>query len=392
MIFKKFSMKTMYQLSVLAIVIMFMAACGGTSATENKGELSDKKAELQKLKDEQVKLSDKIQKLEAEIFKIDSSAVPVKQKLVAVTPLATQNFTHYIDLQGKITTENIYYIAPRGGGGIVKEIYVKEGDRVSKGQLIMKLDDAVMQQNLKQLETQLSFAKNIYERQKNLWDQGIGTEVQFLTAKNNVDNVEKQISVMKEQWNTSNVYSEVPGVVETVSIRVGENFVGSPTAGITIVNPGKLKAEVVIPENYLSKIKKGTPVIVEVSEINKKYNSTISFISELINSSSRGFTAEAKIPGEPGLKPNQLALVRIQDYTVSNVIVIPMNTIQTDEKGKYVYVMAEENGKTIASKRPVIAGEIYGEQIEIRKGLSNGDRLIIQGFQDLYEGQAILQK
>jgi membrane fusion protein, multidrug efflux system len=274
-------------------------------------------------------------------------------------------------------------------GGLVKQVYVKEGDFVRKGQLLIKLDDALMLQNLKQLETQLAFAQNIYTRQKNLWDQQIGTEVQYLTAKNNVENIEKQIASLKEQWNTSNVYSEVSGIVETVSIHPGETFSGMPTATITIVNQGSLKAVVDVPENYLEKVKKGTPVLIEIPDINRKFNSNISLVSQLINANSRGFMAEAKIPASANLKPNQIALVKIQDYSKPNAMVIPMTTLQTDEKGKYVFVLEMENGKKIARKKQVNIGEVYGDQIEVLAGLKEGDQLISQGFQSLYDGQLV---
>ncbi len=382
-----FFMEKMMKLIAVLFISAFIAACGAASKEEKK-DLNSQKAELQKLKDQQTQLGDQIRMLEEEIAKVDSSAA-TNAKLVNVTALTPRNFDHYIDLQGRITTDNIYYVAPRGAGGQVKAIYVKEGDHVKKGQIVMKLDDAVMQQNLKQLETQLAFAKNLFERQKNLWDQGIGTEVQYLTAKNNVENLEKQIDVTKEQWSTSNVYSNVSGVVEAVNIREGEMFMGNPAASITIVNRGSLKATVDVPENYLARVKKGALVIVEIPDINKKFNSSITLISQLIDPNSRGFTAEAKVPDDPSLKPNLLATVKIRDYAASNVIVIPLTTLQTDEKGKYVYVMATENGKKIARKRPVVAGEVYGEHIEIKEGLSAGDQLISQGYQSLYDGQPI---
>jgi membrane fusion protein (multidrug efflux system) len=380
-------MEKMMKLTAVILISAFIAACGAATREEKK-DLNSQKAELQKLKDQQIKLSDQIRKLEEEIAKSDSSVV-TNAKLVQVTPLTLRNFDHFIDLQGRITTENIYYVSPRGEGGQVKAIYVKQGDEVRQGQLVMKLDDAVIQENLNQLETQLSFAKDLYSRQKNLWDQGIGTEVQYLTAKNNVENLEKQIAVTKEQWSTSNVYSNVSGVVETVDIRVGEMFTGNPAASITIVNKGNLKASVDIPENYLSRVAKGSPVVVEIPDINKRFNSTITFISQLIDSKSRGFTAEAKVPADPALKPNLLATVKIKDYSASNVIVIPLTTLQTDEKGKYVYVLVVENGKKVARKKAVVVGEVYGEQIEIKEGLVVGDQLISQGYQSIYDGQDV---
>lgn len=368
--------------------ILFLVACGGGKKDENAA-LTDKKVMLEGLKKEQVAISEKISTLEKEIAKMDPAGVAEKIKLVGVTVIETQNFSHYIDLQGKIATENIYYVSPRGMGGQVKEIYVKQGDNVKKGQLLLRLDDAVVQQNIKQLETQLEFAKNIFERQKNLWNDGIGTEVQFLTAKNNVEGLEKQIAVVKEQSNTSRVYAEVSGIVESVNIRPGELFTGSPLTGITIVNPSSLKATVDVPENYVSRIRKGMPVVVDVPDLGKSFSTQVSLISETINQNTRSFIAESKLPASPQLKPNQLAVVRILDHEAKNAIVVPVETIQTDDKGKYVFVLKEENGKKVARKKPVNIGEFYGAQIEIKTGLTAGEQIITKGFQGLYEGQLI---
>jgi len=274
-------------------------------------------------------------------------------------------------------------------GGQVKEIRVKAGDRVSRGQLIMQLDDAIVRQNQKQLETQLAFAKNIFERQKNLWNDGIGTEVQFLTAKNNVDNLEKQLDILKEQLSTTRVVSEVSGVVETVNIRVGETFTGNPMAGITIVNPSNLKASVDVPENYVSRIRKGMPVVVEVPDAAKRFDTQVSLVSETISASTRSFIAEAKLPTDPGLKPNQVAVVRILDHQAKDAFVVPVSTVQSDEKGKFVYVISEEGGKKLARRKSITVGELYDDKIEVKNGLSAGDKLITQGYQGLYEGQLL---
>jgi membrane fusion protein, multidrug efflux system len=371
----------------MAFAILFMASCGATTHQDNTG-LAEKKAQLQKLKQEQDNVAAQIQKLETEISKEDSS-FGIKPKLVSLTPVSTQNFYHYIDLQGKIATENIYYVAPKGQGGQVRAVYVKIGDIVKKGQLILKLEDAVMLQNLKQLETDLAFAKDLHQRQQNLWDQKIGTEVQLITAKNNVDKLEKQIAVLKEQWNQTTVYSEVSGIVETVNIHAGEMFGGGTSGTISIVNPDNLKAVVEVPENYLTSVKKGTPVLVEVPDINKQFESSISLVSQLISNNSRAFNAEAKVPSYRDLKPNQVAMVKIQDYAAPNAIVVPMTTLQTDETGKFVYVSVKENGKMVARKKNVTVGAVYGEKIEIKSGLQAGDQLVTEGFQELYDGQAI---
>ena len=382
-------MRTLLRPGAFAFVILFLAACGATES-ENKGDLASKKAELQKLKAESDKLGQQIRKLEEEIGNLDSSA-NVRAKLVEVITLEQENFTHYIDLQGRVTTDDIYYVTPRGMGGQVKAIYVKEGDAVSKGRLLMKLDDGVLQQQIAQAKINLDYAKDIYDRRKKLWEQNIGTEVELNTAKNNVANLEKQLALLNEQLSYTNVYAEANGVAETVSIRVGEIFTPATAnmSGITIVNPRDLKVSVSVPENYLARVKKGSDVVIEVPDVHKTINSKINLISQVINANSRGFTAEANIPYDPALKPNQLATVKIKDYAAANTIVIPLTTLQTDQNGKYVYVLATENGKKIAHKKTVVVGEIYGEQIEVKEGLQAGDKLVTKGFQSLYEGQVI---
>lgn len=387
----------------VVFVAFFIMACGG-SAKETKGMLTDKKLELEKLKKEQSKVGDQVKKLEEEIAKLDTTIV-TQAKLVAVTTITPQNFAHYIDLRGEISAEDISYIAPRGMGGQVKSLFIKQGDLIRKGQLILKLDDAIARQQVasaKQqaegVKVQLELAKDLYKRQKNLWEQGIGTEVQLLNAKNAVDGLENQvklanegIKLAQEQLSQSSVYSNVSGIADIVNIKVGEMFQGATAAGpqIRIVNNSRLKAVVQVPENYISSIKKGTPVVIEVGDVNKTFNATISFIGQSINASSRAITAEAKIPSDPSLKINQIAIIKIRDYAASNALVVPLTTIQNDVKGKYVFVMSSENGKKIAKKKAVVVGEIYGEQIEVKSGLNTGDILITQGYQGVYDGQVV---
>jgi RND family efflux transporter MFP subunit len=372
---------------LIICMLFLLAACSGNKE-ENK-DLAGKKADLEKLIKERDALSTRISTLEAELQKMDGSASSEKAKLVEVTELLNRDFTHYIELQGKITTENISYVTPRGMGGQVKSVYVKEGDNVKKGQLLMKLEDGIIQQNIKQVESQLSFAKNIFSRQENLWNEGIGTEVQYLSAKNNVESLEKQLDLVKEQLGTTSVYAQVSGIIEDVNIRVGETFMGSPLAGMTIINPGSLKAVVDVPENYISKIRKGMPVVVSIPDLNQSFNSNINLISETINAISRSFVAESKVTGNANLKPNQIAIVKILDHEAKNAIVVPVETVQSDEKGKYVYVLTQEGNKTIARKRTITIGEFYDELIEVNAGLATGDKLITKGYQGLYDGQLI---
>jgi len=273
----------------------------------------------------------------------------------------------------------------------VRALYIKKGDYVKKGQSLMKLDDAVLLKQLEGLKTQKAYAEDIYKRTKNLWDQGIGTEVQLKTAENNVKSLNDQISTLTESWQMTNVRSEVDGYVEQLNLRVGETFSGfsGTLPQVMIVNATTLKVVTDVPENYLDKVKKGTPVNIRLPDVNLEFNSTISLMNQTIGLNSRSVTTEAKIPYNQNVHINEVAQVRIKDYVNSKAIVVPLTTLQTDEKGKYVYVLVTENGKKIARKKQVLVGEIYGEQIEVKSGLNEGDQVITQGYQSLYEGQGV---
>lgn len=394
-------MHSVIKFFLLSVSILFIVSCGGNN---NSKELQQKKDKLEKLKKDQAEATTEIKKLELEINKLDTSEVKTEQaKLVVLDTVKTAAFTHYIDLQGKVDAENISYISPRGPGGQVKAVYVKEGQFVKKGQILLKLDDAIMRQNvaaakqgLEATKNQLELAKSVYGRTKNLWDQHIGTEVQLLQSKTNVDVLENQIKTQlenikgaQEQLNTSTVVSHVSGIADEVNIHVGEMFTGAPTAGIKIVNTSNLKVVTDIPENYLARVSKGTPVLISVPDINKSYKSVISLISQSISSTSRGFIAEAKIPNDKSLKPNLTATIKIQDYTVPDAMTVPVNILQTDEQGKFVLIAAKEGNKIVARKRKIEVGELYGERLEVKTGLKNGDVIIAEGFQSLYDGQSI---
>ncbi len=387
------------------IAVLFLSACGN-SKKEGDASLNDKKAKLEKLKSESDKNTQEMLKLQEEISKLDtSSANPAKIKLVALAPVTQQDFSHYIELQGKVDAENISYISPRGMGGQVKAVLVRQGDRVRKGQLLLRLDDAIQRQQVvaaKQqaggIQSQLSLARSIYQRQKNLWEQGIGTEVQLLTAQTNVSTLEAQlrqinegVKVAQEQLSTASVYSDVSGVADVVNIKVGEIFQGMTAAGpqIKIVNTSNLKVISSIPENYLGTVQKGTAVVVFFPDVNKTINTTVSFTGASIDVINRGFVVEAKLPADPALKPNQLATMKIRDYSSPNSITIPLKTLQNDEKGKFVMVAVDEKGKLFARKRTVNIGMLNGDQLEIKTGLKAGDQLIVEGYASLYEGQQL---
>ena len=386
----------------MLLLVMIFTACKNSGNNDSK-LLVEKKAQLQKLTAEKSKLDASIKKLQDEINLLDTnSSNQSKFTLVAVTPVGVQKFDHYIDLRGRIDAENISYISPRGMGGQVKELFIKEGDNVKRGQLLLKLDDAIMKQSIsaarQQLEgikTQLNFAKDVYDRQNKLWQKGIGTEVQVISAKTNVEalqnqlkSAEEQVKVGQEQLNTTSVYSDVDGVAETVMIKVGELFGGM--GQIKIVNTSKLKVVANVPENYITQVKQGLPVVINVVEAGKTINSNISLIGQTIENSQRGFIAEAKIASENFLKPNQSVVMKILDYNSPNAVVIPINTLQSDENNKYVYVMEKlSNGKSVATRKVIVLGLFYGDLVEVKSGLTGGEQLITAGYQNLYEGQVV---
>ena len=399
-------MKKLTQTSIAFFSMLLIASCNN-SKKNDAALINDKKAAIEKLKADRTKTDEEIKKLQADLEKLDSnSSNSAKIKLVGIALVTSKDFKHYIDLQGHVDAENISYISPRGMPGQVKAIYVQQGQLVKKGQLLLKLDNAIVnqqvnaaKQQLEGIKTQLSFAKNIYQRQNNLWDQGIGTEVQLITARTNVESldnqlkaVNEQVKVAVEQLNTSNVYSDVQGVADIVNVRIGEIFQGMTPIGpqIKIVNTTNLKVVTNIPENYLTRLHKGSVVEISIPDANKKITSSISLISQSIDATLRGFVAEAKIASDPTLKPNQSAIMRILDYAAPNAVVIPVNTIQSDETSKYVYILAKlGNGKSIAKKVSVIIGEVYGNNVEIKAGLKAGDQLITEGYQNIYDGQII---
>jgi membrane fusion protein (multidrug efflux system) len=376
--------------------LLFLSSCGAGNK-DNAAILTEKKAQMEKLKADEKTLQDEINKLDT------SSANAQKAKLVTVQTLQAGDFNHYIKLQGKIDAENISYISPRGGPGQIKAIYVKQGDHVKKGQLLLKLDDAITrqsyaasQQNLETIKTQLAYAQNIYQRQQNLWNQNIGTEVQLITAKNNVATLQEQLKAAQEnsktvleQVNTSDVTSDVDGVADLVTVRTGEMFGAIGSGVIKIVNNSALKVTTTIPQNYLANVNKGSDVIVTVPDLNKTFNTSVSFVSASIDAASNGFPVEAKLPADPSLKPNQVAEMKIKDYSTTGAIVVPVETLQNDLTGKFIMVAVKENGKLVARKRPVTIGMFDEDKLEVKSGLKVGDTLITEGFQGLYDGQLI---
>lgn len=402
----QFMKKTLTVTAIIASLTLLLVSCGG-GAKDEKGGITDMKTELEKLKKQKNTLDASIRSLEDKIRKADPNAAANVQKLVSIDTLRIQDFTHYIELQGKINTDQMGYVAPTGQGGLVKAIFVKPGQKVGKGQLLVKLDDALArqgvvaaQQTTGQLKARLAQAQTIYERYENLWKQNIGAEIQVINAKADVDALAAQlraaqasVGLAQEQVNMSNVYAGLSGTVDQVNVRVGEFFTGtSPDRKpqILIVGSTDLKIEVNVPDNYVARVKKGDKVKVEVAETGRPaFESIISSVGASIDPTTRSFITEAKLPSDPLLKPNQTAIMKILDYESKAAVAVPVNVVQSDEKNKYVYVIEKTGDKMVARKKVVTVGETYNGLTEIKSGLTGGELIITEGYQTVYDGQSV---
>jgi membrane fusion protein (multidrug efflux system) len=380
----------------LSIVLLVLAsACGSGDNT-----IEAKQKSLASLKKQALDLNAQIVALEKEVEKAGGASA-AKAILVGIDTIQAETFTHYIELQGKVESESVSYITPRAGGGQVRAIYIKRGDRVKRGQLILQLDNTLIKQsaaaatqNIETLKAQAALAKSVYEKQKNLWEQNIGSEIQLMTAKTNADAMSsqlkaamEQLGMVKDQLAFTSIYSDVDGVAEEVNVKVGELFMGP--GQIKIVNTTKLKLTAEVPENYAGKVKVGTELTLTFPDIQKTIYNKVNVLGNVIDPLNRSFYIESKLPVDNNFRPNLLAQVKIKDYEKKNAISIPVNLLQSDEKNKFVYVAVTEGGKMFARKKIVITGEFYGNNIEVLSGLAAGDILITEGYQSIYDGQLI---
>lgn len=347
----------------------------------------DKKAELAALKAEQKELDVKIKALEKEVG-LSTEKAEAKVITVAVTPIQAESFKHFVEVQGVVTSKNILQVTPRMGGTITSLLIV-EGQAVKKGQLVATIDNNVLKESLAEIKHQLELAVTLYNKQKTLWDQQIGTEVQYLQAKANKEALEKRIVTMEAQLAMSKVYAPISGTVEKVNQKAGE--MGAPGAAIAqIVNVGDLKITAKIADTYVGSVKQGASMTVKFPDINKELNTRISVVNALVDPLTRTFGIEANIPSLGGsLKPNQVAIVNINDLTKANSLVVNQNIIQKTELGDIVYVAVTENGKKVARSKVVKKGIAYNGSIEILEGLTAGDLVITQGYQELVDGTPV---
>ncbi|MCE1197755.1 MAG: efflux RND transporter periplasmic adaptor subunit [Marinilabiliales bacterium] len=349
----------------------------------------NKKAELDKLKAEREELNVKISKLETEVNpgqqKVDK-AIQVVVKKMESTP-----FTHYVEIQGIVDGDQNVSVSPQTAG-IVTNVYVHEGSVVKKGDVLAALDAQVLKQSVEEVKTQLNLATIIYEKQKNLWDKKIGSEVQFLQAKSNKESLENRIRTLQEQIDMTKIISPINGSVESVPIKVGQiASPGVPTSSIRVINMASAKISAEVSENFASRIKNGNQAFVRFPDLNQEIESKLSFTSRFIDPSNRTFKVECRISSkEVELRANMIAYVKILDYSTESSFVLPVNIIQSNQDGKFVYVVQKSGNGTTAVRRKITTGMDYNGNAEVLSGLNAGDQVVTAGFQNLKEGAAVI--
>jgi membrane fusion protein, multidrug efflux system len=377
-------MKNITTIFSTVILAGFIAACGG-----NKDTVEAKKAELEKLKTQQSEITAKIATLEDEIIAAGDTAIyEVKGKLVAVTALSNGVFEHNIDVQGRVDGDENIMVSPKMGGTVTK-VNVSVGQHVSKGQILAEIDNETIKAQLADVKNSYELAKDLYNRQKSLWEQKVGTEVQYLQAKSNKESLEQKVRQLSETLELYYLKSPFNGTVDEVNIKMGQIVGATSGAYIRVINFEKLKIKADLSESYASKIKTGDVVNINFPDIKKSLVSKVVYASKSINASTRTFGVEVALPSSQDYNPNMVAVISITDYKNSNAIVIPINTVQREKGIDYVFVAEQEGSNWVAKKREITTGSMYRDNVEVIKGLQAGDQLITTGYQEVNDGEII---
>jgi RND family efflux transporter, MFP subunit len=364
---------------IVLLSAIILSACSSSSV--------DKSTQLEKLKAEQVELNKKISLLEKEIQKENPEAITIKSKEVAVTTISPRKFDHYIQTQGMVEAEDNILVSAKSMG-VVTQVYAQEGEQVSKGQTLAQIDNTVMVRSIDEVKSGLELAKTVFDRQKNLWDQKIGTEVQYLQAKNNKESLENRLATLNEQLEMTKIKSPINGVVEAVNIKIGENAApGFPA--FRVINTSDLKINAKISESFITTIKKGDRVSISFPDLDKKIESKVSFVGRNIEALSRSFPLEIDLPASSELRPNMTAVIRVVFNTEAAALCVPVNAVQEINGEKVVYVAVTEGDKTVARKRVVEVVGVYDNLAQVKSGIQSGDRVITVGFQGLNDGDFV---
>lgn len=368
--------KMMRKNSILMLALaILMTACGGGS---------DKKAELEKLKKQKADLEIKIAALQEEVLKTDTT---IKEKVldVVAVPVTLQPFKTYIEIQGRVDADENVFVSSEMPGTISK-INVKIGDQVSKGTVLAETDSRAMQQQIVDLNTSLDLAKQVYEKTKSLWDQKIGTEIQFLQSKTNKESLENKIITMQEQIRMGKIISPINGTVDNVNIKLGQSVAPGMQA-ISVINFSTLKVKAEIAETYASRVKTGNEVVVLFPDTKDTIVSTIAYASRGINALSRTFAVEVHLDNKKEYHPNMVTKLKINDYVSPNPeVTVPVKYIQKGAEESFVLVA--ENG--IAVKKVIKINHEYSGMAEVVSGLKEGDQIITEGYDQINDGDKIV--
>jgi RND family efflux transporter MFP subunit len=366
------------QITIASAALILVISCG-----------TDRSAQIDKLKRQQADIAKKIEKLESEQAGDDVRDTS-KFRFVNVTEIKKQSFDHFIRVQGKLDGDQNASVFAEVPGTVVKR-FVDAGQKVVKGQVLAQIDDSQVRKQLDNLQTQYNFASEMFAKQQRLWDQKIGSEVQYLQSKTNKESLERQIASLQDQIERFRIKSPIDGTVEEVNVKTGAVVSPDPRlAAFRIVAFRNMKVSAEVSEAYSSQVNDGERVFIKFPDINKEIQSKIDFVSHYINPVNRTFIIESQIPSNiENLKANMVAIVRINDYHRENAIQLPMNVIQTDLSGSYVYKVERSDKYHKAQKQMVKVGNSYNGIAEITEGLNEGDLVVSTGFQEIIEGENV---
>ncbi len=378
----------MKYLLYLITLTAILSACGETTWPE---DLEGKKALLTLKKDSLRILEKEIARLESEIEELEPNK-EISRELVTTQKVERTDFQHFVEIQGSVQSDD-YVSASSETGGRIVDLKFQEGQNVLKGQLVAKLDLEAINKQIAELQTSLNLANDVYDRQKRLWDQNIGSEMQYLQAKNNKERLEKSLETVQFQLSKSEVYAPISGVVEMVNLKAGE--MASPGMPIiTILNTNKVKVVANVPESHLKAIRRGEMVTLKFPALDAETKARISRIGNTINPTNRTFEAEVELSNAQGLyKPNLLAIMMLNDKTVEDVPTIPLELVQQEVSGRsFVYIKDEGGEGAYAKKVYVSTGDSYDGKIVIEEGLEGGEDLLVDGARVVAENALIKVK
>ncbi|MEN9610428.1 MAG: hypothetical protein RLZZ628_1242 [Bacteroidota bacterium] len=371
----------MKNISIFLMLTLFLTACGG-------GEKKlDKKAQLAELRKKQTQIAGEITALEKELSTSDSTKVVQKSRTVTFAEAKQQTFNHFIELPGAIIADDEVFVNAKVPGSLIR-VNIKVGDKVSAGDVVAEIDDAILQNNVAEVQKRWELANEVFQKQESLWKQSIGSEIQFLTAKNNKEALEKTMSTLQETREMYKVKAAISGVVDEVAMKIGQTAApGVPLA--KIVNLSKLKVKADVPESYAGKVRTGNNVTIHFPDLNKDVSGSIKYIGNAVNPMNRTFKVEVPVSSMAGLLPNMLSIIKVTDYSNSNAFIVPINLLQKADAGDFVLIAEKTGDKWFAKRAMIKIGRLYKDQAEILSGLKTGDQLIVTGYNDLNDGDLI---